>query len=194
MSMPARLTQQAGRYSLVDGIPFHLPVSCKGSPVLMAVFTIDPAAARKLIPGNEIFPFRFGSRALLVVTVVDYLNTTIGRYIEFSIAIACTHGSRPAPPFLPALFQVPCLRLIQARHRILEPFQDTGGLEEMPVRRRCHRKAIRDPDPLGGQLPVHFAQGGVLAADLGHVLHPDILEPEYERFGFAHGTTLRKMN
>lgn len=105
MSMPNRLNQQAGRYSLVDGIPFHLPVSCKGSPVLMAIFTIDPVAARKLIPGNEIFPFRFGSRALLVVTVVDYLHTTIGRYIEFSVAIACTHGSRPAPPYLPALFQ-----------------------------------------------------------------------------------------
>src|SRR5208283_2248998 len=105
MSMPNRLTQQAGRYSLVDGIPFHLPVSCQGSPVLMAVFTIDPAAAQKLIPGNEIFPFRFGSRALLVVTVVNYLNTTIGRYIEFSVAIACTHGERPAPPLLPALFK-----------------------------------------------------------------------------------------
>jgi hypothetical protein len=105
MSKPTRLAEQAGRYSLVDGIPFHLPVSCQGSPVLMAVFTIDPAAAQKLIPGNEIFPFRFGSRALLVVTVVDYLKTTIGRYIEFSLALACTHGSRRAPPFLPALLQ-----------------------------------------------------------------------------------------
>jgi len=105
MSIPSRLIQQSGRYSLVDTIPFHLPVSCKGSPVLMAVFRIDAAKARALIPGNEVFPFLFGSRALLVVTVVDYLNTTIGRYIEFSVAIACTHGERPAPPLLPALFK-----------------------------------------------------------------------------------------
>jgi len=105
MSIPSRLAEQSGRYSLVDTIPFHLPVSCKGSPVLMAVFRIDAAKARRLLPGNEIYPFLFGSRALLVVTVVDYLNTTIGRYIEFSVAIACTHGERQAPPFLPAIFQ-----------------------------------------------------------------------------------------
>jgi hypothetical protein len=36
--------------------------------------------------------------------VIDYLETNIGRYVEFSIAIACTQGSRPAPRLLPALF------------------------------------------------------------------------------------------
>lgn len=104
MAIPARLTRQAGRYSLVDGIPFALPIRCDQSPVLMAVFTIDADKAQALMPGNEIFPLRLWKRGLLVITVVDYRVTTIGKYIEFSIAIACTHGPKPAPRLLPAIF------------------------------------------------------------------------------------------
>ncbi len=104
MAQPARLEQQAGRWALVDTIPFKMPVYCRNSPALFAVFSIDADKARKLIPGNEIHPVRLWNRGLLVVSVIDYLETNIGRYIEFSIAIAVTHGSRPAPRFLPALF------------------------------------------------------------------------------------------
>jgi len=102
--IPRRIKQQTGRYALVDGIPFALPVNSERTPALMAAFTIDADKARELIPGNEVHPFRLWSRGLLVVTVVDYQITDIGRYIEFSIAIACTHGSRPAPRLLPAAF------------------------------------------------------------------------------------------
>ena len=42
--------------------------------------------------------------ALLIVTVIDYRETPIGKYVEYSIAIACTHGKKPAPRLLPALF------------------------------------------------------------------------------------------
>jgi hypothetical protein len=42
---------------------------------------------------------------VLVVTVIDYRTTDIGAYVEYSIAIACTHGPRPAPRLLPALFR-----------------------------------------------------------------------------------------
>jgi Acetoacetate decarboxylase (ADC) len=104
MAQPARLEQQAHRWALVDGIPFELPVYCRNSPALFAVFSIDADKARKLIPGNEIYPIRLWNRGMLVVSVIDYLETNIGRYIEFSIAIACTHGSRPAPRLLPGLF------------------------------------------------------------------------------------------
>jgi hypothetical protein len=104
---PERLLEQSGRYSLVDGIPFHLPVACVNSPVLMAVFSIDPVKAQALLPGNELYAFRLWKRGLLVVTVINYLQTTIGKYIEFSIAIACTHGSKPAPRLLPGLFMGP---------------------------------------------------------------------------------------
>jgi hypothetical protein len=70
----------------------------------MAAFTIDADKAAALLPGTEIFPLRlWNNRGVLMIAVIDYQQTTIGRYIEFSIGIACTHGSRPAPPLLPGL-------------------------------------------------------------------------------------------
>ena len=72
----------------------------------MAAFPISAARAAELIPGEEVHPFRLGGDVgLLVVTVVDYRTTDIGSYIEFSIAIACTHGLEPAPALLPALLR-----------------------------------------------------------------------------------------
>ena len=103
MGIPRRLQKQAGRYSLVDGIPFHLPVYCRNSPCLMAAFSINAEKARALLPGNEIYPLRLWNKGVLVITVIDYRDTVIGKYIEYSIAIACTHGPRPAPRLLPAL-------------------------------------------------------------------------------------------
>jgi hypothetical protein len=104
-AMPRRIKAQAGRNALVDGIPFRLPVDSVKTGALMAAFRIDPVRAAAMLPGNELHPFRLGSHALLVVTVVNYRFTDIGRYVEFSIAIACTHGGRPAPPLLPAVFR-----------------------------------------------------------------------------------------
>jgi hypothetical protein len=105
MSKPARLDRIAGMQATVDGIPFALPVASTEASALVAAFPIDYDAARKAIPGCEVYPFRLWSKALLVVTVVDYRKTSIGNYIEYSIAIACTHGAKPAPPLLPAIFQ-----------------------------------------------------------------------------------------
>jgi len=104
MAIPKRVLAATGRYSLVDGIPFKLPVTCEKSPVLMAAFPINAEKAQALMPGNEIFPLRVWNRGLLVITVVNYIVTTIGKYIEYSIAIACTHGAKRAPRLLPALF------------------------------------------------------------------------------------------
>ncbi len=104
MRIPRRLQRQAGRYALVDGIQFALPVNSEKTPSLMAIFPIDAQRAAELLPGDEVHPFRiWGDRGALVVTVVNYEVTDIGRYVEFSIAIACTHGERPGPPLLPAL-------------------------------------------------------------------------------------------
>jgi hypothetical protein len=104
MRIPTRVTRQQGRAALVDGIPFRLPVVCAPSPVLMAAFTIDAARAATLLPGTELFPLRlWNNRGLLMIAVIDYQQTTIGKYIEFSVGIACTHGARPAPPLLPGL-------------------------------------------------------------------------------------------
>jgi hypothetical protein len=104
MRIPRRIERQQGLHSLVDGIPFTLPVDSSKTPALMAAFTIDADKARLLLPGKELHPFRlWGNRGLLIITVVDYQITDIGNYIEYSIAIACTHGERAAPPLLPGL-------------------------------------------------------------------------------------------
>jgi hypothetical protein len=96
MSLPTRLRRLAGRRALVDGIPFDLPVNSEDSPALMVAFTVDADAAQALLPGEELHLVRLpGGRGLLVVTVIDYRTTDIGRYVEFSIAFAVTHGPRP---------------------------------------------------------------------------------------------------
>ena len=104
MGVPKRLLRLSNRHALVDGIPFRLPVNSEQSPALMAGFTIDCDKAATLMPGNELHPFRlWGNQSLLIITVIDYRVTDIGKYVEFSIAIACTHGRKPAPPILNAL-------------------------------------------------------------------------------------------
>jgi hypothetical protein len=103
--LPRRLREQRGRHALVDGIPFQLPVRSEQTPALMAAFPIDAGRAARLLPGRELHPFRLFGHGLLVVTVVNYRVTSIGKYIEFSIAIACTHGRRPAPTLLAVLLQ-----------------------------------------------------------------------------------------
>ncbi|HEV2791664.1 MAG TPA: acetoacetate decarboxylase family protein [Solirubrobacterales bacterium] len=106
MKIPKRLEEQEGRHALVDGIPFDLPVNSEHSPALMAIFPLDYAKAVEAIPGDEVHPLRlWGNRGALVVTVLNYEATDIGRYVEYSIAIACTHGERPGPALLPALFR-----------------------------------------------------------------------------------------
>ena len=105
MGLSRRLKRQKGRYALVDGIPFQLPVASADTPALMAAFTIDAERAKSLLPGDELHPLRLGRKGVLVITVIDYQVTVIGKYIEFSVGIACTHGRRPAPPIVPALFR-----------------------------------------------------------------------------------------
>jgi hypothetical protein len=105
MGVPARLKRLAGRHARVDGIPFELPVRSEKSPALMAAFPIDPVAAARLLQGNEVHPLVLGGKGFLIITVIDYRITNIGKYIEYSIAIACTHGRRKAPPILPLILQ-----------------------------------------------------------------------------------------
>src|SRR5438094_5352293 len=102
--MSQRIEEQRGRYALVDGIPFDLPVDSQDAAALMAIFPVDYARAVALLPGNELHPLRLWNRALLVITVVNYKATDIGNYIEFSVGLACTRGSRAAPRLLGALF------------------------------------------------------------------------------------------
>ncbi len=97
---PRRIKAYTDKYALVDGIPFKLPVAAVNSPALMAVFPINIEKAKAFLPKN-VQPFCLWKQGLLVVTVIDYRETPIGKYIEYSIGIACTHGSKPAPKLIP---------------------------------------------------------------------------------------------
>lgn len=103
--VPRRQERLRGQYARADGIKYVMPVNSDDSPVLMAAFPIDKRAAAAVLPGTELRPFSLGGKGLLVVTVVNYKSTDIGKYIEYSLAIAITHGSRPVPPILPLIFQ-----------------------------------------------------------------------------------------
>jgi hypothetical protein len=105
MRIPRRLRRQSGRYALVDRIPYQLPVDSRNSPALVAAFPINVEKAKKLLPGNELHPVRVFGKGVLLLTVVDYQSTDIGRYVEYIIVIACTHGPKPAPPLLPLVFR-----------------------------------------------------------------------------------------
>ncbi len=105
MRLPRRLRRQAGAYSLVDGIPYRLPINSEDSPALMAAFSVDAGAAQRLMPGNELHAIRLpNGRGVLMITVIDYRTTDIGAYVEFSIALGCTHGSCPWPVVPAAIF------------------------------------------------------------------------------------------
>jgi hypothetical protein len=105
-AVPRRQRRLAGRRALVDGIPFVIPVNSEKTPALMAAFPVDGEAVAALLPGDELHPVRLpGGRGLLIVTVVNYEITDIGKYVEYSLAVACTFGPRPAPPLLPGLLR-----------------------------------------------------------------------------------------
>lgn len=104
MALPRRARRQQGSYARVDGIDFPMPIETRDSQAFLAAFTIDATRAAALLPGQELHPLRlWGDRGMLLVTVINYEQTDIGKYIEFSIGIACTRGERPAPRLLPLL-------------------------------------------------------------------------------------------
>ena len=104
MPVPKKISRQLGTHSRVDTIPFAMPIDTKGSQAIEAIFSIDAERAAKLLPDGNVHPFRLWNRGLLMITSVNYVHTDIGKYIEFSVAIACTRGRRPAPRLLPGVF------------------------------------------------------------------------------------------
>ena len=105
MGIPRRQKRIEGRHGFVDGIRYVMPIDSWESSALIAAFPIDWDKARARIPPGDVHPFRMWKRGLMIVTVIDYRKTDIGAYIEYSLAIACTNGARPAPRLLPGLFQ-----------------------------------------------------------------------------------------
>jgi hypothetical protein len=105
--IPRRLERENKHFALVDGIPFTLPVRSQRMQALMAAFPVDPDAAQALLPDRGVRAARLGRKALLVITVVNYEETVIGKYIEYSVALACVHRDSDPPPLLPFLLQSP---------------------------------------------------------------------------------------
>lgn len=105
MTFPRRVRWVEGRYANVDGIPFRMSVRTRTSPALFAAFSIDAGRARELLPGQELHPCRILDRGVLLIAVVNYLDTTIGTYVEFCIGVMATRGRRAAPPLVPVLLQ-----------------------------------------------------------------------------------------
>lgn len=104
--VPGRQKRLRGTYARVDGIPYRMPVDTQDASCLMAAFPISAAAAKRLLPGSELHPATIGfGVGMLLITVVDYRKTDIGAYIEYSVAIAVTHGHRPRLPILPLVLQ-----------------------------------------------------------------------------------------
>ena len=103
MGIPKRQKRLKGRYANVDGIKYELPVDSWDASSVIAAFPCDYEAARALMPKGDVHPFRLWKKAMLLVTVIDYRQTDIGSYIEYSIGIACTKGAKPAPRLLPGL-------------------------------------------------------------------------------------------
>ena len=104
--MPRRLKRQHGRHALVDGIPFALPVRSFRMQALMAAFGVDTEQARTFLPPS-MSPVRLWDRALLVITVVNYQDTSIGKYIEYSVALTAARRDSDPPRLLPLLLPGP---------------------------------------------------------------------------------------
>ena len=105
MRVPSRIRAQTGRKALVDGIPFTMPAVCRHSPVLMAAFSVNPKRAARLLGTDDTGQLSVLGGGILIVTVIDYRDTGIGKYIEYSIGIACTHHASPCKFKLPGIFR-----------------------------------------------------------------------------------------
>lgn len=90
-----------GKYANVDGIPFQMPVETLDSPALFSLFSIDPVKAQEMMPGQELYVCPIWKRALLMVAVVNYQDTSIGKYVEFCIGIVCCKRRRKPARLLP---------------------------------------------------------------------------------------------
>ena len=76
-----------------------------------------------------------------------------------------------------ALLQVSEIVGVEAGQRLFDGLFDTGGLEQVAIGIGGDGKAMGYRNSLGGEITVHLAQGGVFAANQGHVVDADIVEP-----------------
>jgi len=71
----------------------------------MAAFSVNPRRAANLLGTEETGQLSVLGGGILIVTVIDYRDTVIGEYIEYSIGIACTHDASPCRLKWPGLLR-----------------------------------------------------------------------------------------
>src|SRR5437763_3511548 len=105
MPFPRRAGWLKGKYANVDGIPFTMPIATHDSPAMFAGFSIDAESAARMLPGQELHPVQLMGRGVLVLAVVNYVDTTIGKYVEFCIGILASRGYEPPSALSSMLFR-----------------------------------------------------------------------------------------
>lgn len=97
-SRPARTVRRAG-------LEYELPILYWRDDTMTALFTADAARVKALLPSAELHPIMLGSgRCILAMAVYNYLQTSIGPYGEWAMAIPVCFKKQPRTP-LPMLLQ-----------------------------------------------------------------------------------------
>jgi hypothetical protein len=89
--------------------------------------------------------------------------------------------SQDCLPNLPAaLLQAPSILRIESGQLITNGDIQVGHLQKIPICVGRNRKAVCQVDSLPGQLASHLSQRRILAANEGHILDADFVEPADE--------------
>ena len=83
----------------IQGREVSLPVVVREATSGAATYVVDAAAARRLLPGEEIDVVELlPGKALLSIAVIDYKNNDLGDYNEVSIALFVRERQAPKGP------------------------------------------------------------------------------------------------
>src|SRR5258706_7495434 len=91
----------AGHY-VFQGREVTLPVVVRDASSTAATYLVSAAAARKLLPGNELDVVEvFPGQALFSIACIDYVDNDLGDYHEVCIALFVhPRGNGPLVPYL----------------------------------------------------------------------------------------------
>lgn len=89
----------------VLGNDINTPVKYPDATARMVFFPISFEKAEKLISNNRLIPVRFlGKRAVLGITIFDYVESDVGAYRELALSIPVLKDPKFRCPFLPLIF------------------------------------------------------------------------------------------
>jgi hypothetical protein len=110
----AKMRSMFGRKGIFDNLEISLdnqsgiemPLRIYRSEMIMSYFEADLEPIRAWIPHERIHPIRRGSHKSVLCFIQTYCNhASIPPFRSVSIAVPVTIGKRPAPAYLPLLFE-----------------------------------------------------------------------------------------